>query len=327
MMTLLMPFVALLIGMLVLIWSADRFVDGASGLARDLGLSSLLVGMLVVGFGTSAPELLVSATAAIQGNPSLGIGNAIGSNITNIALVLGVTAIIVKLPVHSRTVKIELPIVLVSGLLVFWLIHRDNNFSTTDGWILLSCLVTVMSVLTYLAVVQSPSKILATEAKDELPEALPLKASILWTVVGLVLLVASSKLLVWSATTIAIHFGVSDLIIGLTIVAIGTSLPELAAAVSSAIKGETDFAVGTVVGSNMFNTLGVLALPGIIGTTDIPDGVLSRDLPIMLGITALLLLFGIGCWHKYVINRSKGIVLLIGFIVYEVFLYVQTTSG
>ncbi len=325
--TLLIPFILLIVGMLLLIWSADRFVDGAAGLARNLGLSPMLVGMLVVGFGTSAPELLVSGTAALQGNPGLGIGNAIGSNITNIALVLGVTAIIVKLPVHSRTVKIELPIVFLSGALAFWLLYNDNNFSRLDGWILAIMLVLVMSLLVYLSVVQSPNKILATEACAELPEAMDLKPSILWTIGGLLLLVASSKILVWSATQIAVYFGVSDLIIGLTVVAIGTSLPELAASISSAVKGETDFAVGTIVGSNMFNTLGVLAIPGIIGTNVIPDGVLTRDLPIMMGITALLLIFGVGCWYKYVINRWKGIVLFLGFVAYEIYLYIQATSA
>ena len=325
MLSLLTPFAVLIIGMVFLIWSADKFVDGASGLARNLGLSPLLVGMLVVGFGTSAPELLVSSTAALQNNPGLGIGNAIGSNITNIALVLGVTAILVNLPVQSRIVKIELPIVLASGAVAFWLMYHDNEFSKTDGWILAIGLVVTISILTYLSI-KSPTKILATEACGELPEALPLKPAIFWTIAGLVILVVSSKALVWSATDIAVYFGVSDLIIGLTIVAIGTSLPELAAAISSAKKGETDFAVGTVVGSNLFNTLGVLALPAIIGTTEIPKGVIERDLPIMLGITAVLLIFGFGCWHRYVINRWKGFVLLAAFIAYETMLYIQATS-
>lgn len=324
-MNLLIWFSALIAGTVFLIWSADRFVDGASGLARNFGLSPLLVGMLVVGFGTSAPELLVSGTAALQGNPGLGMGNAIGSNITNIALVLGVTAIVVKLPVQSRIVRLELPIVLVSGIVAFGLIYHDNHFSHMDGWILAIGLVTVMSFLTYRAVV-SPTKLLAQEAEAELPETLPLGKAVFWTLAGLVLLLVSSKVLVWSASSIAAHFGVSDLIIGLTIVAIGTSLPELAASITSALKGETDFAVGTVVGSNMFNTLGVLALPGIIGIDYVPDGVLERDLPIMLGITAVLLIFGIGCWHRYVINRWKGFVLLSGFIAYEVTLYMQATA-
>lgn len=282
--------------------------------------------MLVVGFGTSAPELLVSGTAALQGNPGLGIGNAIGSNITNIALVLGVTAIIVKLPVQSRTVRFELPVVFLSGVLAFWLIYNDHYFSKIDGWILAITLIVIMSLLVYFAAVRSPSKILATEACAKLPDEMPLKPSIFWTIMGLALLLLSSKILVWSATEIAIYFGVSDLIIGLTIVAIGTSLPELAASINSAIKGKTDFAVGTIVGSNMFNTLGVLALPAIIGTTLIPDGVLERDLPIMLGITALLLIFGFGCWQKYMIGRWKGLVLFACFIAYETLLYMQATT-
>jgi cation:H+ antiporter len=318
-------FFVLILTMIILIWSADKFVDGASGLARNLGLAPLIVGMLVVGFGTSAPEFLVSGIAALQNNSGLGMGNAIGSNITNIALVLGITAIIVKLPVHSRILKIELPILLGSGILVFFLIAYDRHFSVTDGWILAVSLVVIMSLLTYFAL-KSSTQILAKEACNELPDVLPLKAAIFWTIFGLTLLILSSKALVWSATNIAIYFGISDLIIGLTIIAIGTSLPELAASISSALKKETDLAVGTIIGSNIFNTLGVLSLSGIIGTAHIPEGILERDLPIMLAFTAILLIFGIGCWNRYVINRWKGIILLIGFIAYEITLYMQVTA-
>jgi cation:H+ antiporter len=311
--------------MLLLIWSADKFVDGASSLARNLGLAPLLVGMIVVGFGTSAPELLVSGTAALQNNPGLGIGNAIGSNITNIALVLGVTAMIVKLPVQSRLVKIELPILLLSSIGVFWLMTHDNSFSRTDGWILAISLVLVMSLLVYLSI-KFPTKILANEVCAELSDVLPPKLAVFWTAVGLLILLISAKTLVWAATDIATFFGVSDLIIGLTVVAIGTSLPELAASINSALKKETDFAVGAIIGSNLFNTLGVLALPGIIGTATIPDGVLERDLPIMLGVTALLLVFGLGHWNRFVINRWKGGVLVTGFVAYEITLYMQLNS-
>ncbi|CAA6828600.1 MAG: Inner membrane protein YrbG, predicted calcium/sodium:proton antiporter [uncultured Thiotrichaceae bacterium] len=316
-------FSALLIGMLVLIWSADKFVDGAAGLARHMGISPLLVGMLVVGFGTSAPEMLVSTVAALQGSPGLGIGNAIGSNITNIGLVLGVTAIIVNLPIYSRVLKIELPIILFSGIAVYFLMINGDGLSQLDGWILATSLVVTMSILTYLSV-NSPAPILAAEACAELPKVLPLKSSILWTLAGLVLLITSSKMLVWSATQIAHMLGVSDLVIGLTIVAIGTSLPELAAAITSALKKETDFAVGTIIGSNIFNTLGVLAIPAIIGVSHIPEGVMDRDMPIMLGITALLLLLSIGFWQRFKITRKEGVILLGCFIGYQVLLYKQT---
>lgn len=316
----------LIIGMFVLIWSADKFVDGASGLARHMGLSPLLVGMLIVGFGTSAPEMLVAAAAALQGNPGLGIGNAIGSNITNIGLVLGVTAIIVNLPIHSRVLKIELPIIMISGIAVYLLILFDNSLSRLDGWILAISLIVTMSILTRLSL-SSPKPILAAEAFAELPTALPLKSSLFWTIAGLILLISSSKALVWSASEIAQILGVSDLVIGLTIVAIGTSLPELAAAISSALKKETDFAVGTIIGSNIFNTLGVLAIPAIIGMSHIPDGVMDRDMPFMLGITALLLLLSIGLWQRYKLTRKEGVILLACFIAYQILLYKQTVEA
>lgn len=317
---------ALIIGMLVLIWSADKFVDGAAGLARHMGLSPLLVGMLIVGFGTSAPEMLVAAVAALQGNPGLGIGNAIGSNITNIGLVLGVTAIIVNLPIYSRVLKIELPIILLSGIAVYLLLLYGNGLSRLDGWILAISLILTISILTRLSL-SSPAPILAAEACAELPAALPLKSSLFWTIGGLVLLISSSKALVWSATEIAQLLGVSDLVIGLTIVAIGTSLPELAAAITSALKKETDFAVGTIIGSNIFNTLGVLAIPAIIGVSHIPEGVMDRDMPIMLGITALLLLLSIGFWQRFKITRKEGLILLACFIAYQVLLYKQTIAS
>lgn len=315
----LISFAALIVGMLLLIWSADQFIDGAAGLAHHLGLSPLLVGMLIVGFGTSAPELLVSSMAALQGNAGLGIGNAIGSNIANIALVLGITAILVKLPISSRLVKIELPLILLSGILAFGLMYHDHSFSKIDGWILAISLVFIISSLTYFSL-KSPTQALTTEACTDIPDLLSFKASIFWTIVGLIILVISSKLLVWSATNIAVFWGVSDLIIGLTVVAIGTSLPELAASISSALKKEIDLVVGMVIGSNMFNTLGVLALPGIIGTSHIPEGVLERDMPFMLGITALLLILAI---YRHTIGRWKGAVLLACFVIYEGIVYYQ----
>lgn len=321
----LITFSALITGMLVLIWSADKFVDGAAGLARHMGLSPLLVGMLIVGFGTSAPEMLVAAVAGLQGNPGLGIGNAIGSNITNIGLVLGITTIIVNLPIYSRVIKIELPIILLSGIAVYGLMLYGNGFSRLDGWVLAISLVIIMGTLTHFSV-NSPTPILAAEACAELPEVLPLKSSTFWTLAGLILLIASSKLLVWSAIEIAQLLEVSDLVIGLTIVAIGTSLPELAAAIASALKKETDFAIGTIIGSNIFNTLGVLAIPAIIGVSHIPEGVIDRDMPIMLGITALLLLLSIGFWQRFKITHKEGLILLACFIAYQVLLYQQTVS-
>jgi cation:H+ antiporter len=335
---LLLSFAAVIAGLLLLIWSADRFVEGASQFARILGLSLLLVGILVVGFGTSAPEMLVASIAALEGNSGLGIGNAIGSNISNIALILGITAIIVPLSVKHQVVKVELPLVLGAGILAFALLW-DGTLSRMDGIILMTSLFVVMSLLTYLALKRdqyhpSPTNTAnvdnnATQklASNNPPEnQKSLSYAILWTIVGLILLIVSSKLLVWGAVNIAQAFGISDLIIGLTIIAIGTSLPELAASIISARKQQVDMAVGNVVGSNLFNTLGVLALPGLLRPDSVPAEALQRDFPIMLVITFLLLVFSLGYWQRYILSRWKGIVLFALFIAYEILLYLQATA-
>ena len=321
-------FLAIIIGLVLLIWSSDLFVDGATSIARNLGVSPLIVGILIIGFGTSAPEMLVAATAAFEGNPELGIGNALGSNITNISLVLGLTAIFYVLPVHSQLLRKELPLVLAAALLS-WVLLFDGYFSRIDAIILLIALAFVLSWM--ISTVKKEAKHhdpLIDDTIEELPEKLPLKKSIIWTVTGLAFLLLSSKMLVWGASSVASQLGVSDLIIGLTIVAIGTSLPELAATISSARKGETDLAVGNIVGSNLFNTLAVLAIPGIIQPLKIPEGVLSRDMPIMVGLTVLLLIFSFGCVKnsRLKINRVKGVILVFSFIAYEALLYIQINS-
>ena len=318
-------FLAIIVGLVLLIWSSDLFVDGASSIARNIGVSPLVVGMLIIGFGTSAPEMLVSATAAFQGNPALGIGNALGSNITNITLVLGLTAIFYVLPVHSQLLRKELPLVLAAAFLS-WILLYDGFFSRIDAIILL---VALTFILTWMIIsVKRETKVndpLIDNTIEELPDKLPLKKSVIWTVVGLAFLLLSSKMLVWGASSVATQLGVSDLIIGLTIVAIGTSLPELAATISSARKGETDLAVGNIVGSNLFNTLAVLAIPGMIQPLKVPEGVLSRDMPIMVGLTILLLVFSFGCFEqsKLKINRTKGFIFVFAFIAYETLLYFQ----
>ena len=320
---------AVILGFIILIWSADQFVDGAASLAQHWGISPLIIGMLIIGLGTSAPEMLVAASAALQGNAELGIGNAIGSNITNITLVLGATALIVALPIHSTIIKKELPLVLVSGLLA-WYLLSDGEFSRTDGAILLFGL---FAIITWMIVtakkVSNANDPLLEEGADELPAEMPFKKALLWMVAGLLLLMFSSKLLVWGASHIAVELGISDLVIGLTIVAIGTSLPELAATISSARKGETDLAIGNIVGSNLFNTLGVLAIPGLIAPSLVSAPVLARDMPIMIGLTVLLIIFGIGCYKS---ARNKiifwnGVVFLTLFIAYEGLLYYQTVTA
>lgn len=320
---------AVILGFVILIWSADWFVDGAASLAQHWGISPLIIGILIIGLGTSAPEMLVAATAALQGNAELGIGNAIGSNITNITLVLGATALFVALPIHSNILKKELPLVLVTGLLA-WYLLSDGEFGRLDGAILLSGLFIIMGWMVYTA--KKTSNVndpLLEEGAEEIPAEMPLNKSLFWLILGLVLLMISSKILVWGASNIATELGISDLVIGLTIVAIGTSLPELAATISSARKGETDLAIGNIVGSNLFNTLGVLAIPALIAPSAVSAPVLNRDMPIMIGLTVLLILFGIGC-YKSAHNKIlfwNGAVFLSLFVAYEGLLYYQTITS
>lgn len=318
---------AIFVGLFLLIWSSDRFIDGASSIARNLGISPLIVGMLIIGFGTSAPEMIVSATAAFKGNPGLGIGNAIGSNITNITLVLGCTAMFFVLPVHSRLLKQEIPLVLATAAFS-WFLMSDGYFSRADGIVLIIVMALVLLWMLYSArkdrTTHDP---LIDESASVLPDIFPLPLSIFWTVVGLILLLVSSNLLVYGATNIASMFGVSDLVIGLTIVAIGTSLPELAATLSSARKGETDLAVGNIVGSNLFNTLAVLPIPALVQPLKIPEGVLERDIWVMFGATVILFIvcFGTTKSARYKITKLNGAFLFALFIAYEVLLYIQTT--
>jgi len=321
-----MTFVAaILVGLFLLIWSADRFIEGASSVARILGISPLIVGMLIIGFGTSAPEMIVSATAALKGNPGLGIGNALGSNITNITLVLGITSILFVLPVHSRLLKQEIPLVL-SVAVLSWFLMADGFFSRVDSIILITVMFLVLAWMMYSANKDRKTHDpLVDETVVELPDQIPMPKAIFWTVVGLSLLLVSSNMLVYGASNIAKLMGVSDLVIGLTIVAIGTSLPELAATISSARKGETDLAVGNIVGSNLFNTLAVLPIPALIQPLKVPEGVLDRDIWVMLAATIVLLAVCYGIKRfRYKITRIEGIFLLAGFIAYQALLYFQT---
>lgn len=315
---------AIVAGLLLLAWSADRFVDGATSLARHTGVSPLVIGIVVVGFGTSAPEILVSLMSVLEGNPALALGNGIGSNITNIALIIGTTALVMPLMVHSRIVRRELPIVLLVGLLS-WVLLSDGVLSILDGIVLLGSLVGIMGWMLHTARVtnrRGRRDELIEEMVEELPIILPQGQAILWTIVGLMLLILSSRLLVWGAIGVAQALGVSDLIIGLTIVAIGTSLPELAASIASVRKGEADMAVGNVVGSNLFNNLAVLGLPALLTPISVPTDLLSRDMPIMLGLTTLLLLFNFTPPMRNIISRTEGMILLLIFISYQMLLYV-----
>ncbi len=313
--------VAVVAGFALLVWGADRFVMGAAATARLLGVSPLLIGLTIVGFGTSAPEILVSAVASLQGNPGLAIGNAIGSNITNVALILGTTAMVVPLAVNSGTMRRELPILI--GTTVFaYLLLSDGKLGFGDGLALLAGLLVMLGWVIHVGLSSRDSKDpMATEFAAEIPTDLTLGQALMWLLAGGIVLMVGSRILVWGAVDIAHHFGVSDLVIGLTIVALGTSLPELAAAVASALKNEPDIAIGNVIGSNMFNLLAVLGIPGIISPSVVDPGVLGRDMPIMVALTVALLLMAYGFHGKGRINRLEAGLLLAAYAGYQTLLY------
>ena len=311
---------AIIAGFCILTWGADRFVVGAAATARNFGVPPLIIGLTIVGFGTSAPEVLVSGVAAWQGNPGISIGNALGSNITNIALVLGITAIISPLNVNSETLRREFPILLAIMLFAL-LIMLDGELSRLDGILLLSGLGVLIYWLVTLGIRKANSDPMEQEYDKEIPGAMSTRVGITWLGIGLVLLLLSSQLLVWGAVNIAHILGISDLVIGLTVVAIGTSLPELAASVISALKKEHEIAIGNVIGSNMYNLLAVMGLPGVINPVVLDREVLTRDFPVMIGLTLTLFVTAYGFNGTGRINRIEGAMLFIAFIAYQFFLY------
>ncbi len=315
----LLSIVAVVLGLALLVFSADRFVEGAASTARHFGMPPLLIGMVIVGFGTSAPEMVVSVLAASQGNPGIALGNAFGSNITNIALILGLTAMISPIAVHSNVLRKELPILVVVTALVAWQL-RDGQISRFDAVTLLLVFAALMG-WTIREGLKSRADALGQGIERELEgHTMPLRRSILWLVSGLVLLIISSRILVWGAVEIAQQLGVSDLIIGLTVVAIGTSLPELVSSVIAARKGEHDIALGNIIGSNFFNTLAVVGLAGAISPMQVGPEVLARDVLVMSALTISLFVFGYGFKGPGRINRLEGAVLMACFVAYTVLL-------
>jgi cation:H+ antiporter len=331
-----LPIVAVLLGIGVLVWSADKFVDGAVGVARFCGMSTLLIGMVVVGFGTSAPEMVVSALSAMQNAPELALGNAYGSNIANIALILGMTAIVSPVIVVRKALFRDLPILMVVTALSF-ILMMNGSVSRSDGIILLVVFALVMGV-NIASEMRRKSRAGTAEAEgsEGSSEKISLGKSIFLLLLGLVLLVASSRALVWGAVEIARALGVSDLLIGLTIVAVGTSLPELASSIVAARKGEDDLAFGNIIGSNLFNTLIVVGIAAIIAPMNSYEpAVFTRDMPVMAVLTALLLLFGlpvrksrVGADGKRIgrINRIEGATFLAIYIGYIGILIAQATG-
>lgn len=312
--------VAVAFGLALLVWSADRFVEGAAATARHLGMPALLIGMVVIGFGTSAPEMVVSALASLQGNPGIALGNAYGSNIVNIALILGLTALISPIVVHSQVLRKELPVLIAVSLLAaaqLW----DGHLSRLDAVVLLGVFAALMG-WTILQGLRERADNLGVEMEQELAtHSMPLPLALVWLAVGLVLLIVSSRILVWGAVSIAQALGVSDLIIGLTIVAIGTSLPELASSLVAVRKGEHDLALGNIIGSNLFNTLAVVGIAGAIHPLDVPPELLTRDMAVMGALTLSLFAIGYGFRGRQGrINRIEGAVLLTVFLGYTGYL-------
>ncbi len=316
---------AILGGIAFLVWGADRFVTGASALASNLGVPPLLIGLTIVGFGTSAPEMLVSAVAASQGAAGLSIGNAVGSNITNVALVLGASALAAPLAVHSKIIRRELPVLLLVCLGAYALMW-DGHLGRPDGVVLLLCLAGMVAWVVREGVIDARAgedDTLGAEVAGEIPKGMSTARALFWVVVGLFTLLASSDRLVWGATGVAHFFGVPDLLIGLTVVAVGTSLPELAASVAASRRDEDDIAIGNVVGSNIFNLLGVLALPGLISPGSFPVSLLRFDFPVMIGLTVLVLLLARGFRGERQLTRVHGALLLGAFVAYNVILFTQ----
>lgn len=312
-------------GFVLLIWAADRLVAGAAATASNLGISPLVIGLTVVGIGTSAPEMVVSAIAALQGNPGLAVGNAIGSNITNIGLVLGVTAIIYPLTVESGLLRKEFPILLFI-MIIATLLMYDGVLTQVDGYILLVGLIVLLTYMVIVGMERGESDPLIQEFEAEIPRDMPMKTAIFWLIIGLILLPLSSAFLVEGAVTIATTYGISSTVIGLTIVAFGTSLPELAASISSALKHEDDIAIGNVIGSNMFNLLGVLGIGAAITPITLESFILSRDVVVMFGFT--LLLFAVAWRFKGAgrITRLEGIGLVCLYLIYTTVVVWQTLT-
>jgi cation:H+ antiporter len=304
--------ISLVSGFILLIWSADEFTNNGAKIANIFKISPLIIGLLIFGFGTSAPEMLVSGLAAYEGHPELSIGNAFGSNIFNIALVLGITAIILPIKVKQDILKKEW-LYLMASTLVAGILILDGHLSFADGLILLG-LLAVFLIYTFVASKKGDHQEfdnLAIEVKQG-----QTKKVWLMLIISFVILLLSAKLVVWGGSELAASFGVSDLLIGLTVVALGTSLPELAVSISSALKKQHEMVVGNVIGSNLFNTVGVLAIPGLILPFDVPVDVINRDYPFMVALTALLFIVSYRFKKEGVIRRLEGVLLLVVLAVY-----------
>lgn len=309
-----------LIWLIVLSWGADRFVFGASALAKNIGVSPMIIGLTIVAMGSSAPEIMVAATASFNGNTDTAVGNALGSNITNIALVLGLTALLKPLSIASTTLKKEMPVLLLVSLLAVYFLS-DYLLLKIEGIILITLFFVVIGGLTWMSFNVEKGDLLQAETESEIPSGVPTSRAIMWLVVGMILLPLSAYFMVGSAEVIARYFGLSELVIGLTVIAIGTSLPELAACIAGVLKNEDDLALGNIIGSNIFNLLAVLAMPGLIAPGLVDENAATRDSYVMLGLTGLLIIFSFNLKGSRCINRVEGLCLLACFGAYQYVLF------
>ncbi len=310
----------LLAGLSVLVWSADKFVYGAGAFARNLGLPPMLIGLTIVAMGSSAPEMFVAASASMAGMPDTAVGNVLGSNVANVSLILGLTALLGAIAVSSKTLKREIPMMLGATVLAGYFLH-DQYLSRSEGVTLLALFFGLMGYLIWHALTNKNKDPLADEADAEIPKDVPTAKAVLWLIIGLVLLPLSADWMVEGAVGIAKSFGLSDLVIGLTIIAVGTSLPELAACVAGVLKKEDDLAIGNIVGSNLFNILAVLAIPGLIAPGVIDAAAAGRDFYMVFGTSCALALLVLSTGKQRELKRWHGALLLISFIGYQYSLF------
>ncbi|MGB5345294.1 MAG: calcium/sodium antiporter [Woeseia sp.] len=309
-------------GLALLIWGADRFVFGGAATARNLGVAPLLIGLTVVAFATSAPEILVSVVAALRGEPALAIGNAIGSNTANIGLVLGTIAILRPIELTSATLRREMPALLAVSLLTVSL-FLDSYLSRIDGVVLWVSLIIVMVWLTRVGIRSSETDPMRTDYEAEIPVNVKMRTAVLWLLVGLGTLLLGADMLVDGAIDIARTYGVSEVVIGITLVAIGTSVPELAVSLVSALKGEYGLAIGNIVGSNIFNLLAVIGTAVLIQPTALPHSVLSLHIFVMVAFTLVLFAMTYEDDGTGRVHRFEGLCLISAYIGYISYVAIQ----
>lgn len=314
--------VLVICGLALLIWGADRFVHGAAAMARNLGVAPLLIGLTVVGFATSAPEVMVSVLASLRGQPGLAFGNAIGSNIVNIGLVLSCVAIIRPIPMRSLTLRREMPVLLAVTLLTVSL-FLDAYLSRIDGVVLLVGLVIVLIWLTRIGIRSTPTDPMQTEYAAEIPKDIKMGKAIIWLAVGLCSLLLGAHLLVKGSVAIAEYFEVSDVVIGILLVALGTSLPELAVSLVGTLRGEYGLAIGNIVGSNIFNLLGVIGIAAVIAPIGVQQSVLSLHIFVMVAFTLVLFAMTYDYDRKSELSRLEGFALLTAFLAYDAYVVLQ----